>query len=68
MTPLRKTSVTAGILYIITFFSIPTFTLDGPIHESDFIVGADSNTNVIIGNILELVVALAGIGTAVVLP
>jgi hypothetical protein len=67
MTPLRKTSLTAGILYLLTFISIPTFTLYGPIHESDFIVGMDSDTNVIIGNILELVVALAGIGTAVVL-
>lgn len=67
MTPLRKTSLTAGILYLLTFVSIPAFTLYGPIHESDFIVGADSETNVIIGNILELVVALAGIGTAVVL-
>ena len=67
MTPLRKTSLTAGILYLLTFISIPTFTLYGPIHESDFILGADFDTNVIIGNILELVVALAGIGTAVVL-
>lgn len=67
MTPLRKTSLTAGILYLLTFVSIPAFTLYGPIHESDFIVGADSDTHVIIGNILELVVALAGIGTAVVL-
>ncbi|HRJ30558.1 MAG TPA: DUF4386 domain-containing protein [Cyclobacteriaceae bacterium] len=67
MTPLRKTSLTAGILYLLTFVSIPTFILYGPIHELDFILGADSDTNVIIGNILELVVALAGIGTAVVL-
>lgn len=67
MTPLRKTSLTAGILYLLTFVSIPAFTLYGPIHQSDFIVEAESDTNVIIGNILELVVALAGIGTAVVL-
>lgn len=67
MTSLRKTSLTAGILYLLTFVSIPAFTLYGPIHEPDFILGADSDTNVIIGNILELVVALAGIGTAVVL-
>lgn len=67
MAPLRKTSLTAGILYLLTFISIPTFSLYGPIHQSDFILGTDSDTNVIIGNILELVVALAGIGTAVVL-
>jgi len=67
MTPLRKTSLTAGILYLLTFISIPAFVLYGPIHEPDFILGADADTNVIIGNILELVVALAGIGTAVVL-
>ncbi len=67
MAPLRKTSLTAGTLYLLTFISIPTFSLYGPIHQSDFILGTDSDTNVIIGNILELVVALAGIGTAVVL-
>lgn len=67
MTPLRKTSLMAGILYLLTFISIPTFALYGPIHESNFIVGTDSDTRVIIGNILEFIVALAGIGTAVVL-
>lgn len=67
MTPLRRTSLTAGILYLLTFVSIPTFSLYSSIHESDFILGTGSDTNVIIGNILELVVALAGIGTAVVL-
>jgi hypothetical protein len=67
MSPLRKTSLTAGLLYLLTFVSIPTLVLYGPIHGPDFILGSDSDSKVIIGNILELIVALAGIATAVVL-
>lgn len=65
MTALRKTSLTAGLLYLLTFVSIPTLALYGSIHTPNYILGADSDTTVIIGNILELIVALAGIGTAV---
>jgi len=31
MSPLRKHSLTAGILYLITFISIPTLGLYGPV-------------------------------------
>lgn len=65
--PIRRTSLIAGVLYLITFVSIPTLALYGAVHEADFIVGAGSNTAVVVGGILELIVALAGIGTAVVL-
>jgi len=67
MSSLRKTSLAAGALYLLTFVSIPTLAFYGPIHAPNYIVGSDSDTAVIIGNILELIVALAGIGTAVVL-
>ena len=67
MSSLRKTSLTAGLLYLLTFISIPTLALYVPIHAPNYILGSDSDTNVIIGNILELIVALAGIGTAVAL-
>lgn len=67
MSSLRKTSLTAGILYLLTFVSIPTLTLYGSIHGSNYIVSADSDTPAIIGGILEIIVALAGISTAVVL-
>lgn len=67
MTALRKTSLTAGLLYLLTFVSIPTLALYGSIHTPNYTLGTDSDTPVIIGNILELIVALAGIGTAVAL-
>jgi hypothetical protein len=67
MTSLRKTSLAAGVLYLLTFVSIPTLTLYAPVRDADFIVGPGSGTGVIWGVVLELIVALAGIGTAVVL-
>ncbi|MEO6355991.1 MAG: DUF4386 domain-containing protein [Ferruginibacter sp.] len=63
----RKTSLVAGILYVLTFVSIPTLALYGPIHEPNYMLGTGKDTAVIIGNILEIIVALTGIGTAVVL-
>lgn len=65
--PLRKTSLWAGVLYLITFVSIPTLALYGPIHEANFMRGAGADTGVFVGGILELIVALAAIGTAVML-
>ena len=57
----------AGVLYLLTFVSIPTVALYGSIHLPGYITGSSSDTPVIIGGILEIIVALAGIGTAVVL-
>ncbi len=67
MSPLRKTSLVAGVLYLLTFVSIPTLILYGPVHGANYIIGAGPDTSAIIGGILEIIVALAGIGTAVVL-
>jgi hypothetical protein len=67
MTPLRKTALLAGVLYLLTFVSIPTFVLYKSIHEPNYILGTGSDTPVIFGGILEIIVALAGIATAVVL-
>lgn len=64
---LRKTSLIAGILYLLTFVSIPTLVLYGPIHEPNYILVVGTDTAVIIGNILEIIVALTSIGTAVML-
>ena len=63
----RKISLAAGILYLLTFVSIPTLALYGPVHEPNYIAGPGPDTAVIIGGVLEIIVALAGIGTAVVL-
>jgi len=67
MTALRKTSLAAGVLYILTFVSIPTLALYGPVKEPDYITGAGPDTAVLFGGILEMIVALACIGTAVAL-
>jgi hypothetical protein len=67
MSPLRKTALAAGVLYILTFVSIPTLFLYGPVKGANYILGPGPDTAVLVGGILEVIVALAGIGTAVAL-
>lgn len=67
MSSLRKTSLAAGVLYLLTFISIPTLALYSSIHQSNYITGAGTDTVVAIGGLLEIIVALAGIGTAIAL-
>ena len=63
----RTRSLTAGIFYLLTFVSIPTLALYDPVKSANYIIGTGPDTRAIIGGILEIIVALAGIGTAVVL-
>jgi hypothetical protein len=64
----RKTALAAGVLYLLTFISIPTLALYTPIlNDPNYIIGAGPDTAIIIGGILEIFMALACIGTAVVL-
>ena len=63
----RKTSLVAGVLYLLTFISIPTLFLYTQVRGANYIVGPGPDTRVYIGVILEVIVALAGIGTAVAL-
>jgi len=64
----RKIALAAGVLYLLTFVSIPIGFLYGPIlNDPNYIVGSGPDTAVIIGGILEIIVALACIGTAVAL-
>ena len=68
MTSLRKTALVAGIFYLITFVSIPTLALYGPVkNHRDWILSSGTHTGVLVGCLLEVIVALAGIGTAVTL-
>ena len=69
MDPMRRISLTAGVLYLLTFVSIPTLALYQPVkdHVGTFILGAGSDTGVLWGGLSEVVVGIAGIGTAVVL-
>ena len=67
MTFSRKTSLAAGILYLLTFISIPTLSLYHEIHQPAFISSSAPSSDVVIGGILELLMALFCIGTAIVL-
>jgi hypothetical protein len=63
----RKLALAAGVFYLLTFVSIPTLALYGAAHDPNYIAGPGPDTPVLVGGLLELVVALAGIGTAVAL-
>src|SRR6201994_4980954 len=68
MTSLRKTALVAGIFYLISFISIPTLALYGPVkNHRDWILSSGGHPAVLVGAFLEVIVALAGIGTAVTL-
>ena len=67
MSSLRKTSLVAGIFYLLTFVSIPTLGLYSSVRGPNYILGTGPDSPVILGAILEMIVALAGIGTAVTL-
>ena len=68
MDRMRRTSLAAGILYLITFVSIPTLIVFQPVQNgADFVLGVGSDTGLMWGAFSEVIVALAGIGTAVVL-
>jgi len=68
MDKMRKTALIAGVFYLITFISIPTLALYGPVkNHRDWILSSGAHTGVLVGGFLEVIVALAGIGTAVTL-
>ena len=63
----RRTALVAGVLYLLTFVSIPTLELYKSIHVPDYITGPGRNNAAIMGGLLEIIVALAGIATAITL-
>jgi hypothetical protein len=63
----RNVSLLAGLLYLLTFVSIPTLALYRPVKDADYVLGSGPDTPAVVGGILEITIALAGIGTAVVL-
>ena len=70
MGSMRKTALVAGILYLITFIAgiPPAAFLLGPVLDNpNYIVSSGADTQVLIGLFLDLVNALACIGTAVAL-
>src|SRR6476661_2339891 len=67
MNSLRKYSLAGGIFYLLTFVSIPTLALYRSVRAPNFVVSGGPDGPVILGILLEMIVALAGIGTAVAL-
>jgi hypothetical protein len=71
MDTMRKTALAAGLLYLATFvFSIPAafgFYKGLLVDPTAFVLGAGSDTGVLWGAFFEIITALTGIGTAVVL-
>jgi hypothetical protein len=70
MTSLRKTALIAGAFYVLTFVaSIPPvlFLLRPVLDNPNYIVSTGADTQVLWGLLLDVITALAGIGTAVVL-
>lgn len=65
----RNTARIAGVLYLVTFVtSIPTLRLYEPIRGNpDFVLGAGSHDSVLWGALLEVILALACVATAVTL-
>jgi hypothetical protein len=65
---LKRLARIAGVFYLLTFVSIPApFFLYAAVRAPYFIVGPGPDTPVFVGAILEIIVALSGIGTAVAL-
>lgn len=66
---LRRIALLAGALYLVTFLaSIPAvFVLDPVLNDPQYVVGPGADTRVTFGALLDIVNALACIGTAVVL-
>lgn len=69
MTPDRRVALIAGIFYLITFVSsIPAVLLLAPVlNDPHYIVSSGADARVITGCLLDLVNAIACVGTAVAL-
>ena len=68
MSSTRKTALVAGVFYLLTFVSIPTLALYGPVkNQPDWVLSSGGHTGVLVGGLLEVIMALACIGTAVTL-
>ena len=66
MSPLRKTALAAGLLYLATFvFSIPALAFyDGVLNNADFVHGAGNGSGVLWGAMFEVITALTGLDTS----
>ena len=68
MDSMRKTALVAGALYLITFIAIAAAPLYQPVlNDPNYILSTGSDAGVRWGAVIEMIVALACIGTAIVL-
>ena len=68
MTTHRRTALAAGLLYLLTFISIPRLVLYGPLlTDPNFVLSSASDTGILWAAILELIVSFAIVGTGVAL-
>ncbi len=68
VTASRKAAFIAGGCYLLTFItSIPTLGLYSSVKKLDYITGAGSDFGVHLGAFIEVILALAGVGTALAL-
>jgi hypothetical protein len=67
--PAQRTARIAGVWFILTFvFSIPALLLYDPVlNDVNYVLGAGADTRVQFGALLEILLAIANIATAVVL-
>jgi hypothetical protein len=67
MDSVRKAALVGGALYVITFAtSIPSRILFGPVrNDPNYILGPGADGQVLFAGLLELMLAMACIGTAV---
>jgi hypothetical protein len=65
----RKIAMVTGMFFIVTFIaSIPGLILYGPLlNNPKYIIGSGVDTSIFLGAFLELITAMACIGTAVTL-
>jgi hypothetical protein len=67
MSTYRKNSLAGGILYLITFVSIPSFIFYSGVKSANYVVGSVPDSGTGFGAILEMIVGLACVGTAIAL-
>ncbi|TRW47107.1 DUF4386 domain-containing protein [Georgenia yuyongxinii] len=67
MSNTRRTARIAGVFYLITFVSIPSLFLYDPVRRADYLTSTGDDTGILLAAFLEVLVALAGIGTAITL-
>jgi hypothetical protein len=68
MSPLRRTALVAGVLYLLTFVSIPTLALYGPVRDPNYIVGPRPAGRSVAATLFDLWGQLSAVSAILTLP